>query len=183
MRHILKLKALLILCFALLLFAACKSQAPSNGNASAGADGKGSNVKSGDATADTGSSISPSDDPREALSKSMRALFAAKSFRARMEGSAAGRSITMLMEYVAPDRYHMKSEMGEIIVVGSNAYQNMGGTWSKMPGDAGKLISNFRDPKMLDEINKSANIKFVGTDTLDGKPMLVYQYTIDANQG
>jgi hypothetical protein len=39
------------------------------------------------------------------------------------------------------------------------------------------MIKAFRDPKMLDELEKTADVKLVGPDTLDGVPMLVYQYT------
>jgi hypothetical protein len=47
----------------------------------------------------------------------------------------------------------------------------------------GELIAQFRDPKVIDELTKGADIKFVSTDTLDGAPMRVYQYSVSDPQG
>ena len=44
------------------------------------------------------------------------------------------------------------------------------------------MISQFRDPKMLDEISQSTEVKFVGPDVVDGSPALVYQYTTAVGQ-
>ena len=66
----------------------------------------------------------------------------------------------------------------EYVIVGGATYFKMpNGAWSKSPIDGGEMIKAFRDPKMLDELAKTADVKFVGADTLDGAPMLVYQYT------
>jgi hypothetical protein len=42
----------------------------------------------------------------------------------------------------------------------------------------GDVLTQFRDPKIIDDITEKAEVKYLGTDTLDGVPMLVYQYTI-----
>ncbi len=39
-------------------------------------------------------------------------------------------------------------------------------------------MSQFRDPKLIDSIAQKAEVKYLGTDTLEGVPMLVYQYTL-----
>ena len=36
----------------------------------------------------------------------------------------------------------------------------------------------MRDPKIIDEIRKNAVVTQVGPDTLDAKPMTVYEYTL-----
>jgi hypothetical protein len=52
------------------------------------------------------------------------------------------------------------------------------GAWQKLPIDASKMIASVRDPKVIDELRKSAEVRLVGPDTLDGKPMTVYEYTL-----
>lgn len=182
----------LLLCLALAL-ASCKSRTESNTAAvgdgravNSGSAGGAASALPAPATADSpvaGSPVSPGDDPRQVLVKSMRALLAVKSFRARMETTAAGGRVLVTMEYVAPDRYHMKTDTSEVIIIGQDAYQNEGGSWQRMQGDVGSFVASFRDPRMVDEISRSAEVKFLGEETLDGERVLVYQYTIDSIQG
>ncbi len=44
--------------------------------------------------------------------------------------------------------------------------------------DMGDFLTQFRDPKIIDSLTEKAEVKYIGADTLDGVPMLVYQYTI-----
>jgi hypothetical protein len=39
-------------------------------------------------------------------------------------------------------------------------------------------LEQLRDPKLIDAIAQKAEVKYLGTDMLDGAPMLTYQYTI-----
>ena len=67
--------------------------------------------------------------------------------------------------------------MESVIVRGAMYMKMPNGQWAKSPVDASEMIKAFRDPKMLDELAKTADVKFIGPDTHDGAPMLVYQYT------
>ncbi|HYO98769.1 MAG TPA: hypothetical protein VER76_00995 [Pyrinomonadaceae bacterium] len=132
--------------------------------------------------------ISADDKPLDVMTKAMRAQLDAKSYRAHVTSSVSdGTTSSMVIEYVAPDRYRMTSEAKpgggqsyqmEYVIVGGETYikaPNRG--WVKSPIDAGGMIKAFRDPKMLDELAKTADVKYVGAETLDGEPALVYQYT------
>ena len=113
------------------------------------------------------------------MAKAMRAQFEAKSYRARMESSFAGQNTSRIVEFVAPDRFHMTGDMDEMIIVGSATYRRAkGGQWQKFPADVGSMVTAFRDPKMIDEMTKNAEVKFLGPEVLDGTPTLVYQYTM-----
>jgi hypothetical protein len=77
------------------------------------------------------------------------------------------------------DRSGQKSFKKDVIIVGSKSYVKIGGgSWQLFPVDLGSTIAAFRDSKIADEIRSNAEVKFVGPETLDGAPMLVYQYTI-----
>ena len=115
----------------------------------------------------------------EALTKSINAQLNAKSFRARLDSTFDGQEMARTIEYVAPDRFRMAGERDETVIIGSNAWTRQnGGAWQKLPIDASQMIASVRDPKMIDEIRKSAEVKLVGPDILDGMPMTVYQYTL-----
>jgi hypothetical protein len=178
-----------LLCFLLLTFAAACASPPAAGDNSAG--GAGAPASSG-STAGAGAgaaAISESDKPVEVMTKAVRAQLDAKSYRAHVTSSPAnGASTKMLIEYSAPDRYRMTVEGAggeagknfkmEYVIVGGATYVKLPERgWVKSPIDASGMIKSFRDPKMLDELTKTADVKLVGPDTLDGAPMLVYQYT------
>ena len=138
------------------------------------------------------SKISPmaaSADPRADVTKAMRASLAAKSYRSRIvTSSSSGSDRTMTAEIVAPDRMRMTMEMdmpgrgtvkSERIIIGKESYVRMGDApWQKDPLGMGDLLSQFRDPKLIDAIAEKAEVKYLGTDSLNGAPMLVYQYTM-----
>ncbi|HKP87143.1 MAG TPA: hypothetical protein VJZ26_13655 [Blastocatellia bacterium] len=129
---------------------------------------------------DSGSAASaPSNaNPLDMVTSSMKAQLDAKSFRVRLESSYDGRNTTQVIEYVNPDRIRMTGGPVEVIVVGSNTYTKLPtGQWQKTPMDVNQMLSSFRDPKIIDELRNSTNVQLVGTDTVDGMPMKVYQYT------
>lgn len=180
------------ICSLLLIVSACASsptgRSGADGN-SAGASPTSGSTGGGFSGAPT---ISASDKPLDVMTKAMRAQLDAKSFRAHITSSAAnGPDNKMVIEYVAPDRYRMVSEAQagkggaaakvpgqEFIIVGNATFLKApNGQWIKSPIDAGQMVKAFRDPKMLDELAKTADVKYVGAETLDGVPMLIYEYT------
>lgn len=170
-----------VVLLALVLLAGCGSPASRSGA------GNGNNATQGSAAppASGGSpgGASPAPPPADAnalegLTKSVTALLSARSFRARMDASMQGREIASTVEFVAPDRFRMTSENDETIIVGSNAWiRQNNGAWQKLPIDASRMIASVRDPKAIEELRKNAEVRLVGPDTLDGKPMTVYEYT------
>jgi len=137
--------------------------------------------------------VTTSTNPRGDLTKAMSAMLSAKSYRARMDSSTSnGTKSRMIMEFVAPDRYHLtrESDLGgkgiskqDTIIIGKDTFIKSGDTpWRKFPMNMGDLITQFRDPKVLDELSKGAEIKFIGPDLVNGAPTLVYQYSINLGQ-
>ncbi|HEX8422207.1 MAG TPA: hypothetical protein VF634_02285 [Pyrinomonadaceae bacterium] len=181
---------LLSVCSLLLALAAtaCASRPAGEGGVSSNAAPAANGGSAGGSASGGGAgAISANDKPLDVMTRAMRAQLDAKSYRARVTSSLSdGTSNAMVIEYVAPDRYRMvnDSQSGgqnfkqEFVIVGGATYikaPNRG--WVKSPVDASQIVKAFRDPKMLDELTKTADVKFVGPDTLDGAPMLVYQYT------
>ena len=171
----LTLLALLSLCVA------C-SKPPGEGgggtNGAPGTAGGGSTAGGGGAAA-----VAPNDNPQEVLTKSMQAHLSAKSLRARMTNTSSQGTYTATLEYASPDRYRIISPQGEMIAIGGDAYMKAGGRWMKAPVNVGQIINQFRDPKAVEEMRRTANVKYVGTETLDGQPMYVYEYALDEAAG
>jgi outer membrane lipoprotein-sorting protein len=171
------------LCALLCGITACKKDGASSSGGGVVLPGGGNNSSGGN----TAAAISENDKPLDVMTRAMRAQLDAKSYRAHVTSSmSGGANNAMLIEYVAPDRYRMtndaqdggKGYKQEFVIIGSATYlkaPNNG--WVKSPVDASGIVKAFRDPKMLDELAKTADVKFVGAETLDGAPMLVYQYT------
>ena len=117
--------------------------------------------------------------PIDAMAASIKAQFDAKSYRARMESLSEGQGMTMTVEYAAPDRFRMITPMSETIIVGSDTYiKNPNSPWQKVPIDANQMISSFRDPKLVEELRNNTSVKFLGTDSIDGLPVKIYEYTV-----
>jgi hypothetical protein len=130
-----------------------------------------------------------SGDPTADVRKAWEKFFAAKSFRGRMSGAALttvrgdDALVGAAIEFVAPDRYHWAAqgqrERGEMLFIGKDMYlRKGGGAWVKGPGGYGEgMIKEFRDSLEL-KMARYDEIKFAGTDTVDGSPMLAYQYKL-----
>jgi hypothetical protein len=166
-----KMKCLSLCC---LLFCAIACSGPSSGAGNANVAGVGGKP-----------AVAASDSPLDAITKAIHAQFGVKSYRVRMTTTLSdGNTHSRLVEFVAPDRFHMVSDKDETIIVGSSTYmKRASGPWMKSPVDVGSMISAFRDPKMEEELRQSTEVKLIGPDTLDGMPMLVYQYTMTKAMG
>ncbi|MCA1635071.1 MAG: hypothetical protein LC802_15625 [Acidobacteria bacterium] len=160
---------------------ACSSAPSTGGGGTATAPGAGGGTTSAGV-------VSATDKPLDVMTKAIRSQLDAKSYRAHMDVTASNGTSTMMVEYVSPDRYHVvrdsqaggKNSRLEYIIVGKDTFMKTDDRpWAKFPVDMGGMLASFRDPKVIEELTKGAEIKFLGPDTLDGMPMLVYQYTLD----
>jgi hypothetical protein len=69
-----------------------------------------------------------------------------------------------------PGRGVAKSER---IYIGKESYARAGeAPWQKDTFGMGEMLSQMRDPKLIDAIAKDSEVKYLGADTLDGAPML-----------
>jgi hypothetical protein len=111
-------------------------------------------------------------------------------FRAVMKiDTGAGITVENTIEYQLPDRVHMITPAGEFVAIrNQGTWQKNGSTWEKAQTDLGASIFSNLDPKALDDLRKSldvkqGSVKDMGTQTLNGKPAHVYQYESSINAG
>jgi hypothetical protein len=139
---------------------------------SGGSSGSSSNGSSGSSGANnTGGGESVSGDTMAALIENFAK---AKSWKAQIHDESDPSS-DATFEYVAPNKYHIKSADVEAIVIGGDTYAKMGPTWTKISsgGDTGP----FFDPEDLkDSIDeaKGAKVTKGGKDKVNGKDCQIY---------
>lgn len=124
----------------------------------------------------------PSGDPKADVIKASKKFLDLPQFTAKMNGQAAAGTMTMTLEFQAPDRFHMigvdpsTQHQTEMIMIGKDMYLQTGGRWMKMPNATGASMPNLRqyfDEKGLSTLQ---DVKYDGDETLDGAPMHTYSY-------
>ncbi|MGI9035510.1 MAG: hypothetical protein ACR2GD_05665 [Pyrinomonadaceae bacterium] len=101
-----------------------------------------------------------------------------------------GTSYTLTSDYVAPDRYQITREgevvkgiggkKSETIAIGKDTWSKMDDQpWRKSPVNMSGMM-NIQKSSLNELSNdKTADVKFIGTESLDGATMNVYQFSFD----
>jgi len=117
-------------------------------------------------------SADPKADVRAAFGK----FIEAHSFRATVVDVKKGQQLSE-MEFVAPDRYHMKTGQGpETYIVGDDAFMEVQGHMMKAPLPVGKIIAQYRNKGFADE--HGVTVADAGSDSVDGDPAHAYTYVM-----
>lgn len=127
---------------------------------------------------------------QEAIISSLRTQAAIRSYRGLVTIIGASTPTTMTMEVVRPDRMRTIVDLGdaqrEMINIGQDAYMSAPGGWMKLDAQSASLTTInplLSDQSQIEEYiaqNKEswANARLIGTETVDGKPTKVYEYTV-----
>lgn len=100
----------------------------------------------------------------------------AEAFQVTMESTGGDKPFRMEVEYVAPDRYHMKNAAIESIIIGNDTYMKLNGSWTKFPRALDQKISSLRDMFTEEGLKTIADVKQESDDTTDGENAVVYSY-------
>jgi hypothetical protein len=116
------------------------------------------------ALADAVSPLSAKDE----IGKVMDAFLEVKSYHVDMTTATPKGDMAMDMDFVAPDRYRMKTPMGTQYVIGDTMYMTMNGRTMKMALPKGQ-IANYRDPAQFEANKATMTVEALGNDTIDGQ--------------
>ncbi|GAB3346975.1 LolA family protein [Lysobacter tyrosinilyticus] len=105
---------------------------------------------------------------KDEIGKVMDAFLAVKSYHVDMTTTSARGDMAMDMDFVAPDRYRMKTPMGTQYVIGDTMYMSMKGRTMKMALPAGQ-VANYRDPAKFEANKATMTVEALGHDTIDGQ--------------
>jgi|ERR1051326_180352 hypothetical protein len=155
-----------------------------------------SKAPAGNSTSSTGNNSShataftPSSDARKDLREALERLNKAYPFRLTEDSSAnaGGHEVsggTRIVEFAAADRSHAKWTNGplgntEVITIGDKQYSKLNnGNWTE--GSPAGLSQRQGTEKRMREMMASAvkDVKYIGTDTVNGLPCQEYTYTMD----
>ncbi len=119
-------------------------------------------------------------DPKADVIAASKRFIDLKSFSAKMDG-VGQTEIKSQVDYVAPDRFHVKYLAGtgagmELIMIGDQSFMKTGNSWSKMPSSGNSSVPTLRDSFTEEGLKTLTDVKFDGSDTIDGKPALIYSY-------
>ncbi|HKS39931.1 MAG TPA: energy transducer TonB [Blastocatellia bacterium] len=117
---------------------------------------------------------------REAWKKALSAADSIKSFRIRIEISYEGKASINILEYSSSDSIRKIAGNEEIIWIGKDVYHKIGdGPWEKYPEKNNNASSTDLSAVALrhyiNDIGKSGEAQFIGRETMNGIPALVYQ--------
>lgn len=107
-------------------------------------------------------------DAKDEIGRTMEHFLSLKSYHVDMDTSAPKGRMTMDVDFVAPDRYRMKTPMGTHYVIGDTMYMTMNGRTTKMPLPKGQMM-HYRDPARFQENRASMTVRSLGTEAVDGQ--------------
>jgi hypothetical protein len=127
----------------------------------------------------------------EPISKAMQALLEVDAFRISTTITETGGTIvTATLEFVLPDRVRVLTDASEIVVIGTSGVwmREPGGQWQSLPGGSviGDAFMAMIDPADVSTAMQNidaGSVQSLGTETLNGKTMNVYQYTTSEVSG
>ena len=103
-------------------------------------------------------------------------FLAEKTFRAKMRGTG-DKDVKTDLEFVAPDRFRIKTGPGLVtIVIGKDVFLSMGNSFEKLPGAMDGSIPDLRATFNKEGRKWFSDVRFVGEETVNGTPSLVYEY-------
>lgn len=105
---------------------------------------------------------------KDEMIKVMEGFRTMKSFHADMSSTTPKGDMTMDVDFVAPDRYRMKTPTGTQHVIGDTMYLTMNGRTMKAAMPKGQ-IPDYRDPAQFEAHNATMTVESLGRDSLDGQ--------------
>lgn len=111
--------------------------------------------------------ISPLD-AKDEIGRMMESFLSLKSYHVDMDTSTSKGSMKMDVDFVAPDRYRMKTPMGTQYVIGDTMYMTMSGRTLKVPLPKGQM-TNYRDPARFEENKASMTVRSLGREAVEGQ--------------
>lgn len=122
----------------------------------------------------TAAFAAPKDELHDAFAKFLKA----HSFHATVTDIKKGEQLSA-MDFVAPDRYRLKSAHGpEQYIIGDAIYMDMNGKLTRLPvPGVGKMTAQFRNEDFLHEVEGGMSVQALPDEAIDGETTKVYAYT------
>jgi len=116
-------------------------------------------------------------DPKEAVVAAAKKFMDLKYFIASIDNMAEKQSHSEV-KFVAPDKYHIKNDAGEIVMIGRKSWlkSSSDGKWTSMPDADPATMGGVRDSFKEEMIKAGTDFKSEGEETVGGTPSYVYSF-------
>lgn len=113
--------------------------------------------------------------PKDEVAAAMERMVAARSWQAQMSTTgAAGATVETTAEFVAPDRYRLRTPQGTQLIIGDTMHMTLQGRTMAVPLPKGAL-AQWRDPMRLREAAAKTTVTALGSEPVGGRPAKKYQ--------
>jgi hypothetical protein len=136
----------------------------------------------------TPASVLP-DDPRAAVEYALRAQPKAFPFKVTTTSTGGSSQMDTTIEVESPQRIMMVSATNTVKLVDGKCFeQNSDGTWQDCSNPQAGASATASASSLLDEsivnaaISMIKTVKLIGTETLNGIPARIYEYTMSGDQ-
>ncbi len=116
---------------------------------------------------------------KEDLHAAFTKFLAQTAFRGANTSTMNGKTTHATVEFQAPDRYRIASAGRPAnVIIGDTMYIDMHGRNIKVAIPGETMITKYRDPRVLGQIESSMHAEDLGMDTVGGVAAHKYRYTI-----
>lgn len=110
---------------------------------------------------------------KDEIGKAMDRFLGVRSYHATLEAASGKSAMTIEMDFVAPDRYRMRTPMGTQSVIGDTMYMTANGRSMKLPLPKGQ-VAGYRDPASFEANKATMTVEALGSDSVDGQAAQKY---------
>lgn len=117
--------------------------------------------------------------PKDDLHKAYSRFLGMKTFRADINTTTGKLKSKSSIEFQAPDRYRVTNDgQPPSLIIGDTMHMNLNGSMMKIPVPGLKdMIGQYRNPKMLTELEAGTAVESLGMEILNKQPTRKYRYT------
>lgn len=120
-------------------------------------------------------------DARAEVLAAYQAAMASSSYRMVIEINNKRGPIRSQMDVQLPNRFHMKTDEVEFIVVPEGTWINAGGRWMGVPVDMSKQMQGFRIEDIEQAATNIPTVEKAGSEDIDGCSSTLYRYAATSN--
>lgn len=116
-------------------------------------------------------------DARQEVESAFRQVLSDKSYNATITTQEKRRNVTMHMKVQLPDRFHMKTDDVEIIVLPEGTWMNASGQWMRSPVNMSQMIAGYTGEAMEKGIGSIGRVEYLGEERVEGCNSKNYRYS------
>jgi len=116
-------------------------------------------------------------DARKEVETAFRKVLNDKSYVATITTTDKRRNVTVRMMVELPDRFHMKTDETEIIVLPEGTWMNAAGQWMRSPVNMSQMIASYSADAMEKGIDAIGQVEYIGEETVEGCASKNYRYS------